>query len=224
VALGRWRQQLARRQLRSRSRLPTAVLHAHGCRSRQSRRDVFPLRDVQSLAQRRRDAQRNRSRRRSWAWSGRCGRAGGFTSPGGDNHDIWIDPTNPQRIVVGNDAGVQISTTRGRTWLHVQLPIAQIYHATVDNRVPYYVYGNKQDGPSYRGPSNSRSGNAISRSEWHGVEGGESGWATPDPVDPNLIWSTASGSGSRGGITRFDGARGRVRMEFGPEHRGYSGR
>jgi photosystem II stability/assembly factor-like uncharacterized protein len=135
---------------------------------------------------------------------GAAGQAG-FTSPGGDNHDIWIDPTNPQRIVVGNDAGVQISTTRGRTWLHVQLPIAQIYHATVDNRVPYYVYGNKQDGPSYRGPSNSRSGNSIPRSEWHGVEGGESGWATPDPVDPNLIWSTASGSGSRGGIVvRFD--------------------
>jgi photosystem II stability/assembly factor-like uncharacterized protein len=131
--------------------------------------------------------------------------AGAFTSPGGDNHDMWIDPTNPARMVVGNDAGVQISTTRGSTWLHVQLPIAQIYHATVDTRVPYFVYGNKQDGPSYRGPSNSRSGGAISRSEWHGVEGGESGWATPDPVDPNLIWSTASGSGSRGGIViRFD--------------------
>jgi photosystem II stability/assembly factor-like uncharacterized protein len=128
-----------------------------------------------------------------------------FTSPGGDNHDIWIDPTNPSRMVVGNDAGVHISTTRGRTWLHVNLPIAQIYHATVDNRVPYYVYGNKQDGPSYRGPSNSRAGGAISRSEWHAVQGGESGWATPDPVDTNLIWSTASGSGSRGGIVvRFD--------------------
>jgi hypothetical protein len=108
-------------------------------------------------------------------------------------------------MVVGNDAGVHISTTRGRTWLHVNLPIAQIYHATVDNRVPYYVYGNKQDGPSYRGPSNSRAGGAISRSEWHAVQGGESGWATPDPVDTNLIWSTASGSGSRGGIVvRFD--------------------
>ncbi len=128
-----------------------------------------------------------------------------FTSPGGDNHDIWIDPTNPSRMVVGNDAGVHISTTRGRSWLHVNLPIAQIYHATVDNRVPYYVYGNKQDGPSYRGPSNSRAGGAISRSEWHAVQGGESGWATPDPVDPNVIWSTASGSGSRGGIVvRFD--------------------
>ena len=128
-----------------------------------------------------------------------------FTSPGGDNHDMWIDPTNPERMVVGNDGGVHISTTRGRSWLHVQLPIAQIYHVTVDNQIPYYVYGNKQDGPSYRGPSNSRSGGQIPRSEWHGVQGGESGWATPDPTDPNIIWSTASGSGSRGGIViRFD--------------------
>ncbi len=128
-----------------------------------------------------------------------------LSTPGGDNHDMWIDPGNADRMAVANDAGISISTTRGRSWLRVQLPIAQIYHVTVDNRVPYYVYGNKQDGPSYRGPSNSRSGNTIPRSEWHGVGGGESGWATPDPVDPNIIWSTASGSGSRGGIViRFD--------------------
>jgi photosystem II stability/assembly factor-like uncharacterized protein len=94
-----------------------------------------------------------------------------FTSPGGDNHDMWIDPTNPARMVVGNDAGVHISTTRGRSWLHVQLPIAQLYHVTVDNQIPYNVYGNKQDGPSYRGPSNSRSGAQIPRSDWHGVMG-----------------------------------------------------
>jgi photosystem II stability/assembly factor-like uncharacterized protein len=128
-----------------------------------------------------------------------------MTAPGGDNHDMWIDPTNANRMVVANDAGVQISTTRAREWMHVQLPISQMYHVTVDSRIPYYVYGNKQDGPSYRGPSNSRTGGGIPRSEWHGVEGGESGWATPDPVDTNLIWSTASGSGSRGGIVvRFD--------------------
>jgi photosystem II stability/assembly factor-like uncharacterized protein len=128
-----------------------------------------------------------------------------MSTPGGDNHDMWIDPGNANRMIVANDPGVSISTTRGRTWLRVQLPIAQMYHVTVDNRIPYFVYGNKQDGPSYRGPSNSRTGNTISRSEWHGVGGGESGWATPDPVDPNIIWSTASGSGSRGGIViRFD--------------------
>src|SRR5258707_367575 len=126
-------------------------------------------------------------------------------APGGDNHDMWIDPSNANRMAVANDGGVSISTTRGRTWLRQQLPIAQMYHVTTDTRVPYFVYGNKQDGPSYRGPSNSRNGAQISRSEWHGVEGGESGWAKPDPVDTNCIWSTASGSGARGGIVvRYD--------------------
>ena len=132
-------------------------------------------------------------------------------SPGGDNHDIWIDPTNASRMAVANDGGVSISVTRGRTWDRIQLPIAQIYHATVDNQIPYNVYGNKQDGPSYRGPSNSRSGGGggfgggIPRSAWQSVAGGESGWATPDPVDNNIVWSSASGSGSVGGIVeRFD--------------------
>jgi photosystem II stability/assembly factor-like uncharacterized protein len=130
-------------------------------------------------------------------------------SPGGDNHDMWIDPLNPNRMIVGNDGGVSISTNRGRTWFRIQLPVAQMYHVTVDNRIPYYVYGNRQDGPSFRGPSNSRTGGFeggnIARSEWHSVAGGESGWATPDPVDPDIVWSSASGSGSVGGIvTRMD--------------------
>lgn len=130
---------------------------------------------------------------------------GGGQNPGGDNHDMWIDPGNANRMAIANDGGVSISTTRGRSWLRMQLPIAQMYHVTVDNAVPYYIYGNKQDGPSYRGPSNTRGGGAIGRSEWHGVAGGESGWATPDPKDPNIIWSSASGSGSVGGImTRMD--------------------
>jgi photosystem II stability/assembly factor-like uncharacterized protein len=125
---------------------------------------------------------------------------GGLSSPGGDNHDMWIDPTNPKRMIVGNDGGPSISLTGGASWLRYRLPNAQMYHATVDNQIPYYVYGNKQDGPSYRGPSNSRTGDSIPRAMWHTIAGGESGWATPDPVDPNLIWSSASGSGSVGGI------------------------
>ena len=123
-----------------------------------------------------------------------------LATPGGDQHDMWIDPTNPNRMINGNDQNVAISVSRARSWLRVNLPIAQMYHVTVDTRVPYYVYGNRQDGPSYRGPSNSRSGGTIPRSEWHGVLGGESGMATPDPVDTNVIWSSASGSGARGGI------------------------
>jgi photosystem II stability/assembly factor-like uncharacterized protein len=126
-------------------------------------------------------------------------------SPGGDHHDMWIDPGNADRMIVGHDQGFSISNNRGRSWFRNRLPNAQMYHVTVDNQIPYYVYGNKQDGPSYRGPSNSRlggfgGGGVIPRSMWHTVAGGESGWATPDPVDANLIWSSASGSGSVGGI------------------------
>ena len=128
-----------------------------------------------------------------------------LTQPGGDHHDMWIDPTNANRMIVGHDQGVSISTTRGRQWLRVQLPLGQMYHVTTDARVPYWIYGNRQDGPSYRGPSNSRTGGQIARSMWHSIQGGESGWATPDPTDTNLVYSTASGSGSRGGIVvRFD--------------------
>lgn len=124
----------------------------------------------------------------------------GARAPGGDHHDMWIDPGDANRMIVGHDQGFSISVNRGKTWYRNRLPNAQMYHVTVDNQIPYYVYGNKQDGPSYRGPSNSRTGSVIPRSMWHTVAGGESGWATPDPVDANLIWSSASGSGSVGGI------------------------
>jgi photosystem II stability/assembly factor-like uncharacterized protein len=153
------------------------------------------------------------------------GAAGFGASPGGDNHDMWIDPTNPSRMAVANDGGVSISVNRGRTWNRIQLPIAQMYHVTVDNRVPYFVYGNEQDDPSYRGPSNTRGGGfgggagQIPRSAWQPVGGGESGWATPDPVDNNIIWSSASGSGSVGGIVeRFNLTTGQGRnVEVWPD-------
>ena len=143
----------------------------------------------------------------------------GGGSPGGDNHDIWIDPTNPNRMAVANDGGVSISTTRGQTWFRIQLPIAQMYHVTVDNRIPYYVYGNEQDDPSYRGPSRTIGSLSIPRSSWQPVGGGESGWATPDPVDPNVVWSSASGSGSIGGIVeKFDLRTGQMRrVEVWPD-------
>jgi photosystem II stability/assembly factor-like uncharacterized protein len=147
----------------------------------------------------------------------------GPRAPGGDNHDMWIDP-NGNRMIVGNDSGFSISLNRGRSWYRNRLPIAQMYHVTVDNQIPYYVYGNKQDGPSYRGPSNSRmggfgGGGGIPRSQWHTVSGGESGWTTPDPVDANLIWSSASGSGSVGGIvTIYEESRRQARnVEVWPD-------
>ncbi len=146
------------------------------------------------------------------------------SSPGGDNHEMWIDPTNGDRMAVVNDGGVSISVNRGHSWDHIQLPIAQIYHVTLDDQIPYFVYGNKQDGPSYRGPSNSLQfggfgGSQISRGVWHPVAGSESGFATPDPVDNNIIWSTGTGSGSVGGsVARFDERNHQAReVEVWPE-------
>jgi photosystem II stability/assembly factor-like uncharacterized protein len=147
----------------------------------------------------------------------------GQEAPGGDHHDVWMDPTNANRQIVAHDQGLSITTNRGRTWFRQRLSNAQIYHVTVDNQVPYHVLGNKQDEPSYRGPSNSRvqggRSAGISRGMWHSVGGGESGWATPDPVDPNIIYSTASGSGMVGGIVvRFEENRRQFRhVEVWPQ-------
>lgn len=148
--------------------------------------------------------------------------------PGGDNHEMWIDPTNGNRMAVVNDGGVSISINHGRTWDHIQLPIAQIYHVTVDDQIPYNVYGNKQDGGSYRGPSNSlqfggfgprRGPGPISRSAWSSLAGGESGFATVDPVDNNIVWNSGTGSGSVGGTVIVDNVANRQarQVEVWPE-------
>ena len=146
-------------------------------------------------------------------------------APGGDHHDIWIDPTNANRMIVAHDQGLSISINRGRTWFRQRLTNAQMYHVTVDNAIPYNVLGNKQDEPTYRGPSNSLIAGfgggpgIIPRAMWHAVGGGESGFATPDPTDPNIVWSSASGSGMVGGIVvRFDEARRQFRnVEVWPD-------
>ena len=120
---------------------------------------------------------------------------------GGDRHDMWIDPTNPKRIVLGTDHDVNITVNRGLTWTAVRLPIAQVYHVAVDNQIPYNVYGNRQDGPSFRGPSRSLlPEDFIPPSLWTTVGGCESGFAIPDPEDNNIVWSGCYAAG----FDRFD--------------------
>ncbi len=153
--------------------------------------------------------------------------AGDPSSPGWDLHDIWVDPYNSDRVIVVGDGGVAITENRMESWYRIQLPIAQMYHVTVDNAIPYNVMGNRQDGPSLHGPSNTRytgfwARGLIPRGDWTSVGGGESGFATPDPTDPNIIWSSASGAGARGGIVvRHDLDRGQFRdVEVWPESTG----
>jgi photosystem II stability/assembly factor-like uncharacterized protein len=125
---------------------------------------------------------------------------------GGDNHDIWVDPTNANRIMVAHDGGASISLNRGETYQRVVLPIAQMYHVSVDDQIPYNVYGNRQDGYSYKGPSNSRQG-YIPLGLWKGVGGCESGFAQPDPLDNNIVWSGCYD----GGLQRYDARTGHAR-------------
>ncbi|MEP1152666.1 MAG: glycosyl hydrolase [Balneola sp.] len=107
---------------------------------------------------------------------------------GGDNHDIWIDPTDATRFMVAHDGGVGITLSHGKSFEQHVLPIAQMYHAHVDNEIPYNVYGNRQDGYSYKGPSNSRMG-FIPLGLWEAVGGCESGFGIPDTVDRKTVWS-----------------------------------
>ncbi|MCP3960305.1 MAG: sialidase [bacterium] len=126
---------------------------------------------------------------------------------GWDHHDIWIDPKVPDRMIVGHDGGVSISVNRGESWSRPQLPIAQMYHANVDDRIPYFVYGNRQDGPSTRGPSNTLTGGEIPIGAWSSVGGCEVGFAVPSPADPDVVWT-----GCYDGILeRFDARTGHTR-------------
>ncbi|HVH10015.1 MAG TPA: hypothetical protein VM736_09475 [Gemmatimonadales bacterium] len=107
---------------------------------------------------------------------------------GGDNHDVWIDPENPARFMIAHDGGASITLNRGATFARIVLPIAQMYHVYTDTRVPYNLYGNRQDGSSYRMPSRGL-GEAISEGAWHQVGGCESGFGIPDTVDNVTVWS-----------------------------------
>ncbi|MGA9269207.1 MAG: glycosyl hydrolase [Lutimonas sp.] len=130
---------------------------------------------------------------------------GGYEA-GGDNHDVWVDPLNADRIMVAHDGCASISLNRGKTYQRVVLPVAQMYHVALDDQVPYNVYGNRQDGYSYKGPSNSLQG-YIPLGLWKGIGGCESGFAQPDPFDNNIVWSGCYD----GGLERYDQTTGHAR-------------
>ncbi len=128
-----------------------------------------------------------------------------YTVPwGGDNHDIWMDPANPDRFAISDDGGINITTVHGRGFHRVQLPVAQIYHVAVDNQIPYYFYGNMQDDGNMRGPStNTGAGGfgAAAEAGWdHAMGGCESGFTLPDVTDPDIVWATCYGNE----VTRWD--------------------
>jgi len=118
-------------------------------------------------------------------------------APGGDDyHRIWINPDNPNVLLIVADQGAIITVNGGESFSswHNQ-PTAQFYHVSTDNAFPYNVYGAQQESGSVGIASRSMDG-AINFREWHPVGVEEYGYVAPDPLDPNIIYG--------GKITRYD--------------------
>jgi photosystem II stability/assembly factor-like uncharacterized protein len=157
---------------------------------------------------------------------------------GGDTHDIWIDPTDPNRILMTHDGGMFMTTDHGTTSNRVTLPIGQMYHVAVDNDVPYKIYGNMQDDGTMRGLSTTqeqganvpgqaaaggrggRGGRAGGRGgnggaavgPWeHGLGGCESGFTLPDLTNTDIVWASCYANE----VTRYD-AKTKVARSISP--------
>ncbi|HEX2268546.1 MAG TPA: hypothetical protein VHH35_03385, partial [Pyrinomonadaceae bacterium] len=126
--------------------------------------------------------------------------------PHSDNHDLWIAPDDPNRMIESNDGGANVSFNGGRSWTEQDQPTAQFYRVALDNDFPYNVYGAQQDNSTVRIASRTM-GNSIGTSDWYDVGGGESGWIAPSPKDSNIVFA-----GSYGGLTtRHDKRTGQER-------------
>jgi photosystem II stability/assembly factor-like uncharacterized protein len=129
-----------------------------------------------------------------------------FTTPHGDNHDLWLDPRHPQRMIEGNDGGACVSFNGGASWSTIyNQPTAQFYHVTTDMRFPYRVYGTQQDNTAISVPSRSEKA-VILPSDCYPVGSSESGYIAVRPDNPNIVYSGAIGSAPGGGgvLLRYD--------------------
>jgi photosystem II stability/assembly factor-like uncharacterized protein len=110
--------------------------------------------------------------------------------PGGDDyHQLWIDPDEPQRMILGNDQGAVVTRNGGETWSSwFNQPTGQFYHVATDNRFPYWVYGAQQDSGSAATPSRGKY-RSLNFHDWRPVEAGdENGYIAPDPLNPEVIY------------------------------------
>jgi photosystem II stability/assembly factor-like uncharacterized protein len=124
---------------------------------------------------------------------------------GDDFHDLWIDPTNPRRRILGTDQGAIITLNDGKTWSSwYNQPTAQIYHVATDDRFPYWVYGAQQDSGAVALPSRTDGGDGITMEQFHEeTAGGESGMIAPDPDNPHIVYG--------GRVARLDTRTGQTR-------------
>lgn len=124
-------------------------------------------------------------------------------APGGDDyHTVWINPDNPQIILLAGDQGAVVSVNGGQTWSSwYNQPTAQFFHVITDNQFPYWVYGAQQESGSI-GTSSRGDNGAITFRDWRTIGVEEYGYVAPDPLDPNIIYG--------GKVTCFDKVTGQV--------------
>ena len=123
-----------------------------------------------------------------------------INTPHGDHHDLWIDPEDGNRMIIGDDGGAQISFDGGNNWsTYYNQPTAQIYRVSTDNHFPYRILGAQQDNSTVRILSRSSSGQ-ISQDDWQPTAGAESGYVVADPLNPDIVY----GGNYSGYLSRYD--------------------
>ena len=137
-----------------------------------------------------------------------------FHTPHGDNHALWIDPNDPDRMIGADDGGAWVSVNAGRSWSSIyNQPTAQIYHLDIDDRYPYTVYGSQQDNSSIAVPSRTGLG-AITWANCFSPGTAESGYVAVKPDDPDIVYVGAIGSSPGGGdaLQRYDHRTGQIQL------------
>src|SRR5579862_35941 len=147
-------------------------------------------------------------------------------APGGeDPHDIWIDPTNGQRMLFGLDQGPGVTFDGGKTWSgYYQIPIDQVYHIATDTRYPYWVLASQQDTGAIMTRASSDQGQ-ITIMDWYPLPSSEFGTVEPDPLHPNMVYGVGYGAGQGAGLIKIDlntGQWGNVSPSFGADADIYS--
>lgn len=129
-----------------------------------------------------------------------------------DLHGLWIDPADPDRLVLGGDGGVSVSLDGGDTWVQTVLPIGQFYEVNADDQDPYRVYGGMQDTATWAGPSRTYDVEGITAHDWIKLRATGDGMAVQaDPRNANVIYMAQN----NGNTSRLD-LRTWIRTELQP--------
>ena len=126
---------------------------------------------------------------KSFAGIGNEGAGGGVH---GDYHALWVNPTNTDHIITGDDGGVYESLDRGAHWRFLNsFPVGQYYHVSADMQQPYNVYGGLQDNGTWTGPNTYSDG--VYNRHWRNIGYGDGFWSFADPVDHDIMYSEYQG-------------------------------